>query len=231
MTSLDGVRLHELNQDLLRNIVSLRVSQDLFDDLSDEPSDWQAAINLELAFKPAQFESPQPVIDRPFEDAAFVAAIQFPFDHWSQSRFSRGQFGVWYGSEKLETTVHETVYHWRNGLLADAGWAEREGVSVERRVYQVYCAGALIDLQPKADSWPELRANDYSACQALGERLHREGHPGLWTPSARCGGMNAAVFRAALLSNPRALCYLTYRLEGGAVKVYRNPEQLLMTVQ
>ena len=32
--------LADTHADLMRNIVSLRVSQDLFDDLSDRPADW-----------------------------------------------------------------------------------------------------------------------------------------------------------------------------------------------
>ncbi|WP_308364964.1 MULTISPECIES: RES family NAD+ phosphorylase [unclassified Microbulbifer] len=228
--SLGGLALLEVDGDLYRNIVSLRVSQDLFDDLSDDPADWQAAIELEAACKPLQYESRQPVIDRPFEDAEFISAVRFPFDNWSQSRFSRGQFGVWYGSPELETTIFETAYHWRNGLLADAGLENREGVSIERRVHLVHCRSALINLLPKAAEWPELRADDYAPCQSLGERVHREGHPGLWAPSARCDGTNAAVFTPRVLSNPRPHCYLTYRIEGGAVKVWRDPETALMAI-
>lgn len=230
MDSLDGLALLEINDDLYRNIVSLRVSQDLFDDLSDDPVDWQAAIELEAACKPLQYESRQPVIDRPFEDAEFISAVRFPFDNWSQSRFSRGQFGVWYGSPELETTLFETVYHWRNGLLADAGLEDYEGVSIERRVHLVHCRGALINLLPKAVEWPELRVDDYTPCQSLGERIHREGHPGLWTPSARCRGTNAAVFTPRILSDPRTYCYLTYRIESGSVVVLRDPDEVWMTI-
>jgi hypothetical protein len=228
--SLDGLTLLEVGQDICRNIVSLRESQHLFDDLSDDPADWQAAISLEIAHKPSHYESNQPAIDRPFEEAEFISAIRFPFDNWSQSRFSRGQFGVWYGSPELETTVHETVYHWRNGLLADAGLENYEGVSIERRVHLVRCSGALINLTPRIDEWPQLRANDYAPCQALGERLHREGHPGLWTPSARCTGINAAVFTPRILSNPRTQCYLTYQIREGKVEVWRDSERVLLTI-
>jgi hypothetical protein len=228
--SLDGLALVEVNEDLYRNIVSLRVSQDLFDDLSDDPADWQAAIELEAVCKPPQYESRQPVIDRPFEDAEFISAVRFPFDNWSQSRFSRGQFGVWYGSPKLEATIFETVYHWRNGLLADTGLEDYESISIERRVHLVHCRGALINLFPKAAAWPELRADDYAPCQSLGERIHREGHPGLWTLSARCDGVNAAVFTPRILSDPRTHCYLTYRIESGVVTVWRDPNEVLMTV-
>lgn len=225
---LDGLTLKEIRQDLFRNIISTRQSQDLFDDLSDDPDDWHTAIHLEMAFKPPHYESNQPIIDRPFEEAAYLEAIQFPFDHLGESRFSKGTFGVWYGSEQLETTIHETVYHWKEGFLKDAGFDSLDNVSVERRVHLVHCDGALINLTDKKDSWPELIGNEYGPCQELGRKIHRQGHPGLWTPSARHPGTNAAVFSSDPLTNPRPHCYLTYTLIGGLVEVSRSPGSVIL---
>lgn len=228
---LEGLTLKQVRQDLYRNVVTLRQSEDVFDDLSDEPEDWKAAIGLEMVFKPQYYQSAQPVIDRPFEEAALRDAIQFPFDHLGESRFSRGHFGVWYGSDSMDATIHETVYHWRNGFLADASYNDIEGVSVERRVHLVRCDAALINLLPQSEGWPELVSDDYSSCQMLGETIHKQGYPGVWTPSARLrGATTAAVFTPRVLSDPRVHCYLTYRLERGSVTVYRTPDQLYMTV-
>lgn len=225
---LEGLSLKSIHQDLFRNIVSLRETQDLYDDLSEDPEDWQAAIELEATHKPFSYTSHQPVIDRPFEEAAFLDAIQFPFDNLGESRFSRGHFGVWYGSEAMETTIHETVYHWRNDLLADAGFQDIEGVAIERRVHLVRCHAALIDLSGMHETWAELVSDNYAPCQALGAQIHQQGHPGLWTRSARSDGNNAAVFTPRVLSNPRIHCYLTYRIEHGGVTVYRAPEEPLL---
>lgn len=228
---LEGIALKQIRQDLYRNIVSMRHSQNLFDDLSDDADSWDAAVDLEMAFKPPQYQSSQPVIDRPFEEAAFLDAIRFPFEHLGESRFSRGYFGVWYGSESLDATIHETVYHWRTGFLADAGYQDFEGVSIERRVHLVHCDAALLNLVPKVRQWPELVGDDYAPCQALGETIHRQGHPGLWTASARLrGSTNAAVFTPRVLSAPRVHCYLTYRLEHGRVAVYRDPGQACLVI-
>lgn len=223
---LEGLTLKNIEQDLLRNIVSLRQGQHLFDDLSDDEQDWHSAINLELQYKPPFYESDWPIITRPFEEAALNAAIRFPFENVNQSRFSRGNFGVWYGSEQLETTVHETVYHWQNSLLADAGYQNVEDVKIERRVHLVRCDGALINLVPKIKAWPQLQADYYGDCQALGEKLHRQGQPGVWTRSARHNGNTAAIFTPKILSNPRDYCYLTYHRINGKVLVYRDPDQV-----
>lgn len=230
MGSLDGVGLIEVRQDVYRNIVSLRTSRDLFDDLSDDPGDWQAAIQLEIAHKPQHYQSTQPLIHRPFEEAEYHSAVRYPFDNWSHSRYSCGSFGVWYGAPELETTIYETVHHWRHGLLADAGWADMDDVSIERRVHQVHCRAALINLLPYTDRWPALRSNDYGPCQALGERLHREGHPGLWAPSARCEGIVSVAFTPNILSDPRTSCFLSYTLRAGKVTVSRQPDTVFMTI-
>lgn len=223
-------RLAETHDDLVRNIVSLRVSQDLFDDLSDNPADWQSAINLELATKPPMFVSGQPVIDRPFEEARWNDAIGYPFDHWAKSRYSDGSFGVWYGADSVETTVHETVYHWRNGLLADAGFTQ-PGVRIERKCYRVRCDAALVDLRPVAGlGSPLINPEDYSLTQQVGARLHREGHPGLVSRSARCAGAIYAVLNPRVLSDPRQMCLLSYVTTASGIAVEREPGKVWMTL-
>ena len=51
--------LADIHQNIVRNIVSLRVSEDLFNDLSDDPEAWQAAQLLEMETKPQLFNSHQ----------------------------------------------------------------------------------------------------------------------------------------------------------------------------
>ena len=232
MTDLfDQVVNYNCDRDLFRNIVSLRDSQDLFDDLSDAPSAWTAAQTLEMASKPYPYVSPQSVIDRPFEESAYYQAIQYPFRNWAQSRYSDGSYGVWYGADTLVTTIHETAYHWRQGLLADAGWQDLLGVRIERKVYKVHCQSLLLDFRSLIRTHPALvDPRSYQYTQHVGQRLHREGHPGLVSRSARCTGDVYALFAAQALSTPRPYCYLTYRLDECGVRVERQPGQTLMTL-
>lgn len=221
--------LADVRRDMFRNIVSLRQSQDLFDDLTDDPVEWQLAQTVENEVKPPLYHSATPVIHRPFEDAAWFSAIGWPFRHWQASRFSDGSYGVWYGSAALETTVHETVYHWLHGLIADAGF-EHETVVAERKVYTVACSAVLLDFRKVTTDYPELlHPSDYSFPQAVGARIHHEGHPGILIQSARHReGENVAVFNAAVLANPRMNCQLTYRLEGGVISVEKQPGKAWM---
>ncbi|WP_263768566.1 RES family NAD+ phosphorylase [Propionivibrio soli] len=223
-TVFADLRLAETHADAYRNIVSIRVSQDVFDDLSDDPEDWSAAIKLELATKSRAFSSPEPVIHRPFEEAHWNDAIDYPFKHWMRSRYSDGSFGVWYGADSVETTVYETVYHWREGFLRDAGFTQ-PGIRIERKIYLVRCDAALIDLRPTVTACPALvDPDDYTLTHQVGAKLHREGHPGLLSRSARCSGDVYAVFNPRVLSDPRQLCFLTYTTtDAGSVTVERQP--------
>ena len=216
--------LADVHRNVMRNIVSIRVSQDLFDDLSDDPAEWALAQQVEDDIKPPTYRSRMPLIDRPFEDAEWFNAIQWPFQHWQASRFSDGAFGVWYGSDSVETTVHESAYHWVRGLLRDAGF-DQEAVIGERKIYSVACDAALLDFRPVVQDHPRLlHETDYSLAQSVGVRLHREGHPGLVIPSVRHPvGENFVILNPAVLSQPRFSCQLSYRLEGGRILVEQAP--------
>jgi len=231
-----GLPLADVHQDVARNIKSIRVSKNLFDDLSDDPADWEIAQQHELATKPHTYGSPNTIIDRPFEEADWLNAIEFPFRNWAASRFCDGSFGIWYGSDLVETTVHETIHHWR-GFLADAGFDElvpqgaRESITGERKVYWVRCDAALLHLSAQAAEYPDLvHPTSSQFTQQIGARLHRESRPGFVTPSGRCVGENYGVLNRNVLSSPRACCSLTYRLTGEGVMVEREAGQTWMVV-
>ena len=218
------LRLTDVHRDVIRNIVAIESPQRLFDDLSDSPDDWALAQRVEDAVKPPAYQSRTPIIDRPFEDAHWRNAIEWRFKHWQASRFSDGSFGIWYGCGTIETSVRETAYHWFNGFLTDAGF-ENETVSIERTLYEVACDAALVDLRPMAKKYPGLiHKKDYGYAQAVGLRLHREGHPGLVTRSVRhAGGENYAILNPAVLSNPRQHGQLTYHSDGRRIVVEKKP--------
>lgn len=223
--------LADVHGDVIRNIVSIRSSQDLFDDLTDNPAEWALAQQVEDEVKPPPYQSRTPVIHRPFEDAHWFNAIDWPFKHWQASRFSDGSFGVWYGCDSAETSVYETVYHWFTGLLADAGF-QNENVVGERKLYAVACNAALVDLRPLVATHQGLvHKTDYSYAQSVGLRLHKEGHPGLITTSVRrASGHNYVVLNPDVLSNPRQHVQLTYRLDGSRIVVEKRPGTTWMRI-
>ena len=89
------ISLVDVERDVARNIVSLGVSQDLFDDLSADPKAWALAQKVEGDAKPPPYSSNTPIIDRPFEEAIWIDAIDWPFQNLQSSRFGAGGYGVW----------------------------------------------------------------------------------------------------------------------------------------
>ena len=226
------ITLAVVDRDVARNIVSFREPQNVFDDLSELAGEWKVAEQVQDEVGLPLYRSKTPIIDRPFEDANWLNAIHWPFKNNQQSRFSDGTFGVWYGSETIETTVYESAFHWYSGLLNDAGF-EREVVVSERKIYSVACAASLLDCRKAVSAFPELLLpSDYSYTQLVGARIHHEGHPGLIMQSVRrTDGENIAVFNPAVLTNPREIGHLTYKLDRDSIIVEKHPGKTWMTLE
>jgi hypothetical protein len=208
---------------VFRNIVSLRHSVNLFDDLLPDT----AAQNVATAAERRVRQAPQGIIDR---GLAYSEAINYPFesDVCVASRFGDGSIRVWYGALDSDTALAETCYH-QIMMLRDIEGIDRV-VTRYRQVWRVQAAGLFIDLRTKAAAFPALIGDDYAWPQAVGKRVAHEGLPGLLYPSARWpGGECLAAFRASPLSQPVQLYDLTYRIDAqaGVVEVEREPGRLL----
>lgn len=227
----EGYQVTEDSQgDWHRNIVSLRTSVDIFQELVDEPAAVAVLMEHEMATKPTREQ--QPIISRPFDDAAtydpISTAIQWPFDHPAASRYSSGAYGVWYGARTLPATIYETVHHFRvNTLASEIARNSPEPIVQERRVHLVHCSAALVDLRSRcASDTSLLDPANYAHCQTLGAEIRSSFLPGVLTLSARLPGADVvAVFVREALSSPRHVCYLTYTLDAGTqrVSVERTP--------
>ena len=217
----------DFNEDVYRNIVSLRKSENLFDDLSTDEELTQLAVQVEAKVKS---NVPNDLISRGFY---YSTAIGYPFqmENTKISRYSDGSFPVWYGSLELDTSIHETAFHMARTELHIEGLDEI--VVRERAVYKVNCKAILIDLINKRNAFPQLVAEDYSFTQQIGHRLHREGHPGLLAPSARYTGGNTVIFNHQVLSNVRSYCYLTYQFDprNKKVTIEREPGKKYKTIK
>jgi hypothetical protein len=199
----------DFHGDLVRNIPGLRESAHLFDDLSADPADWEAAIAAEGT---GRVPTAAALITRPFD---YGSVITYTFDaaHWQATRFSDGTtYGVWYGSLAIETTVYETAWHWYRFVLDSYADEDREIVT-ERRVFDVRCDALLVDLRGREAAFPALVSRaSYAFTHEVGRYAHEQGLNGLLAHSARCDGDNAAILDAARLSEVRHRAYLTYRL-------------------
>ena len=217
--------LVDLDEDVYRNIVSLRVTEDLFDDLAPGDPEAQAvAIAAEMRVKQ---NIPPDLISRGFH---YTCAIGYPFETqpFMATRYGDGRYGVWYGSLQFRTTIYETAFHTKIDILNIEGIDET--VVRERAVYLVHCRALMIDLRGKHKIFPALIDDSYTGTQRIGQRVQEEGHPGLLAPSARCEGDNVVVFNPAVLSRPRLNCYLTYTFDPNRdeLTVERNPDEVIL---
>ena len=217
------------DRDLYRNIHGTPAPRDLYDDLSPDARDWAYAAAAEARAKPS---ATAPLVSRPF-DYAVVVALPFEAKSWHATRFCDGRrFGVWYGSEKLRTTVFETVHHWINFIEQSFG-EEKIEVSAERRVFRVRCRALLVDLRRKWRRFPGLvDPRSYGFTHRVGAFARDQGQNGLLTRSARIEGVNAAILRSDALSRVRDHCFLTYRWQigDGEVAVERTPGRAWLRV-
>jgi len=199
----------DYHADVVRNIPGARASHNLFDDLSSDPADWDVAIAAEST---ERIPTAAALITRPFD---YGSVISYTFDsaHWQATRFSDGSlYGVWYGSLAVETTVYETAWHWYR-FVQDSFAGEDREIMTERRLFDVRCEALLIDLRGKEAAHPDLTSRaSYTFTHQVGRYVHEQDLNGLLARSARCDGMNAAIFKPERLSNVRHRAYLTYRL-------------------
>lgn len=212
-------RLTEFDGRVFRNITSLRVSEDLFDDLVSDAPGRAAALAADLRMRAAG----RGVIER---GLAYSQAIAYPFasDSLVESRYGDGRVRVWYGALEEDTALAETCWHALRQVQALEGVTEV--VTRYREVYEVRAAGLFLELRGKQVEHPELLAEDYAATQAIAHYVAGQGLPGLLYPAARWpDGSCLAAFRSDPLSDPRLRYYLTYRIDAaaGRVDVERTP--------
>jgi hypothetical protein len=216
--------------DLVRNIKTIREAQALFDDLSDDAADWAVAVAAEGQ---DYIASSAPLITRPFD---YGRVITYPFvpQHWQQTRFSDGlDYGVWYGSLEIETTVFESIHHWRR-FIEDSYASEDRTIIGERRVFDVRCDAIVLDLRGKHARFPQLvDRRSYGYTHGLGRYLNAQGQNGVLVQSARAEGTNAAILRPGVLSGVRDRCCLTYVTHPGRdeVVVQRQPGEPWLKVK
>jgi hypothetical protein len=186
----------------------------------DNPADWEALIELEIATNPRVRDEIGELSLVPADErvgGAGTSPIMAAFTHVNLegSRFSDGTYGVFYAAHERETAVDETVYHRERFFQRTA----LRALDADMRVYAVDVAGEFHDLCD-ADL-PDVYAPDrYDASRALAWRLRDGGSNGIVYRSVRRPqGRCIAVFRPKRLSRCRIDRHLTYHWDGTRISV------------
>ena len=128
------------------------------------------------------------------------------------SRFSGGQWGVFYAAHERATAMAETRHHHGRFLAA----TKQGPLHLPMRLYSVAIDARLHDLRP-AGTVPEAiyDPDDYSASQALGARLRAAGSAGVVYRSVRhARGHCTGLFRPLGASACLHAAYLLYAWDG-----------------
>jgi hypothetical protein len=139
-----------------------------------------------------------------------ASAVMAAFTHVGRkTRFSAGQYGVYYAARSLKTAIAETRFH-RERFMARTAQPAGE---LHMRVYVGEVAKALHDL--RAGYSAEHHPEDYGPGQALGAKLRAAGSWGVLYRSVRDpGGECIGVFRPPAVTLPRQGPHLEYRWDG-----------------
>jgi hypothetical protein len=201
----------------VRIIRSIYPPVDLFEDIAD-PRDWELIASAEGKTNPRVRDAIGEIALVPPArrvSGPGASLVMAPFTHVSRARptrFSAGDYGVYYCGDRFEVALAETVYHFERSMRATrepalvADYRELVG-KVDLVAHDLRSPGAFADC---------LAPDDYAAAQALGERLrNQERSDGIVYPSVRLPvGQALAVFWPDRVSIPTQRRHLAYRWNG-----------------
>ena len=210
-------------QTAFRLIPSKYPPKSLFDDVADHNE-------FEVLFAIQELTNPRirnelgslnrvPVNERPYGIRGCNYAIG-PFVHINPggSRFSNGDFGVYYAADEVQTAIAETRYHQQKYLSAV------DGLKYDRlsmRCLKTIFNANLRDIRTaefSATDW--YRADDYTASQQLGVQLKNNAEQGLVYNSVRATEKICyALFSPMLINDVIQTAHYEYIWDGTKITV------------
>jgi hypothetical protein len=189
----------------------------LFERLGD-PSQWEVLAEIESMTNPRVRDELGEIRAVPVDEriagpgASFVMA---PFVHRRASRFSAGQYGVYYAARRRPTAIAETRHHMARFYRATG----EAPLDVEMRVLVGAVGDRFHDLRGGGTRWAGvLHPDDYTAGQAFGARLRGAGSRGLVYPSVRDpGGQCIGAFTPRAVGLPVVDAVLRYHWDGARI--------------
>ena len=193
---------------------------DLFEDLTNDPAEWELLAELEAALNPRVRQEIGEISLVPPERRVHSTVVMAPFVHLNPlgSRFSDGSYGVYYAASSLKTAILETVYHLERRLSAGQAAAD----DLDQRVYVGSIKGRFVDLtrHPRTAA-PLLHPTDYEASQRFGAEVRKSERDGIHYESVRHPKNHAlAVFDPRRASPPKQERHLRYKWDGQRIARY-----------
>ncbi|MGC8122004.1 RES family NAD+ phosphorylase [Marinobacter sp. VGCF2001] len=187
---------------------------DLFERIYDTPEELAIAFEIEAMTNDRLLDEAGDLQLIPPDDRLFgpgSSPVMAAFTHLGfGSRFTNGDFGVYYAADSLETAIAETIYHKEREMAA----AGEESIELTMRCYVGEIARAMQDIREEA--FADLHnPDDYSASQAYAASSRANGSDGLLYNSVRRPGHECiAAFRPVALHAPVQGEHLKYFWDG-----------------
>ena len=196
----------------------------LFERLSANPAVWEALIALEQFTNPRirdEVGEIQLVPSHRRVSGSNASWVMAPFTHINKrgSRFSAGEYGLYYAAQNLDTAIRETAYHFARFAVESHDPPRRE----DMRVLLGTIDHAFDDITtlPNADMQAILDKNSYAVSQPFAADRRQNGSEGFCYPSVRHAGGNciAALWPDAV-GIPIQERHLKYEWDGSRVARY-----------
>ncbi|TVP60037.1 MAG: RES domain-containing protein [Halomonadaceae bacterium] len=186
----------------------------LYERIYDTPEELSVAFELEAMTNDRLLDetgdlamvAPQNRLTGPGSSPVMAAFTHLGFG----SRFTNGDFGVYYAADSLETAIAETLYHKEREMAA----ANEESIELTMGCYVGAIVLPMLDIRGQA--FQALHdPDDYAASQAFAASHRASGSNGLLYPSVRRSGHECiAAFRPVALQAPVQCEHLRYFWDG-----------------
>jgi hypothetical protein len=107
------------------------------------------------------------------------------------SRFSNGDYGVYYAADSVKTAIAETVYHKEKFL----SYTNEPPQELAMRSLIADFSANLFDIRPLDQLNPIYSLTEYHAGQRLGAQIKEQQEDGVVYHSVRASGVNFALFK------------------------------------
>lgn len=233
MLSVDGRRMPKLpllvemkNQKQFRIIPSVYPTINFFEELV-EPSEMETLWEIEALTNERLRQQTGDIFLVPQNDRISgpgSSVVMAAFTHLSKpTRFSSGNYGVYYAGLTQETAIRETAHHRENFLRA----TNENPCEPTMRLYEGTISKPFHDIRGK--QFVHLHdLNNYSESQRFGSHLREKNSWGLIYNSVRhSGGTCIAALRVPAVSIPKQIAHLKYIWNGERITEVLNTQSIL----
>lgn len=197
----------------------------LFDDVADA-EDFEDLFAVQAMTNPRLKEQVGNLDAVPGDDRVYgipgAGYVMAAFTHINPdgSRFSNGDFGIYYAAALLQDAIEETRYHRAKFM----GYTNEPAQEIDMRCLVATFTAELIDIRAtQYQGTPLYHPTDYRHGQALGNTCKREGGDGITYLSVRGSGECYALMKPRLITHCMQASHFGYIWDGEAiVTVYKK---------